>query len=253
MVKSGQDGFHDKVVIITGAAGDIGAATAKRFAREGARIVITDVPAMKDRSALLAEACKAEGASDVLAMNCDVSRENDVSSAIEAAMEKFGSIDVLVYVAGYMIFKALKDFSTEEWRTLMDVNFMGAVYFTREALRRMKPGGAIVNISSIHAFRTSPLVAPYAAAKAAMLSLTRSTAIEGRSLGIRANAVTPGAIDTQMFRSNPNVKSGAEQVPEGMLGRPEDIAAVVAFLASKDSAFMSGSVVTADGGRMALL
>lgn len=253
MVKSGRDGFHGKVVIITGAAGDIGTATAKRFAREGARIVITDVPAMKDRSAWLAEACRAEGAAGVLAMNCDVSRESDVSGVVEAAMEKFGSIDVLVYVAGYMIFKALKDFSTEEWRNLMDVNFMGAVYFTREALRRMKPGGAIVNISSIHAFQTSPLVAPYAAAKAAMLSLTRSTAIEGRSLGIRANAVTPGAIDTQMFRSNPNVKSGAEQVPEGMLGRPEDIAAVVAFLASKDAAFMSGSVVTADGGRMALL
>src|SRR5215472_2915477 len=129
----------------------------------------------------------------------------------------------------------------------MDVNFMGAVHFTREALKFMKPGSAIVNISSIHAYQTSPLVAPYAAAKAAMLSLTRSTAIEGRSLGIRANAVTPGAIDTRMFRSNPNVTSGAELVPEGMLGRPDDIASVVAFLASTDAAFVNGSVVTADG------
>lgn len=253
MVKSSAGGFRDKVVIITGAAGDIGAATARRFAREGARIVITDVPGMKDRSAALAESCRVEGASGILVLNCDVSRESDVLSVMEAAMAQFGSIDILVYVAGHMIFKALKDFSTEEWRGLMDVNFMGAVYFTREALRRMKPGGAIVNISSIHAFQTSPLVAPYAAAKAAMLSLTRSTAIEGRSLGIRANAVTPGAIDTQMFRSSPNVKSGAEQVPDGMLGRPDDIASVIAFLASADAAFMTGSVVTADGGRMALL
>lgn len=253
MVTSGANGFRDKVVIITGAAGDIGAATAKRFAREGARIVITDVPAMKDRSAALAEACKEEGAADVLAMNCDVSRENDVSAVIEAVLRRFGSFDVLVYVAGFMIFRPLDEFSTEEWRRLMDVNFMGAVFFTREALRHMKPGGAIVNISSIHAFQTSPKVAPYAAAKAAMLSLTRSTAIEGRGLGIRANAVTPGAIDTQMFRANPNVTNGAEQVPEGMLGKPEDIASVVAFLASSDAAFMNGSVVTADGGRMALL
>jgi NAD(P)-dependent dehydrogenase (short-subunit alcohol dehydrogenase family) len=253
MVKSGAGGFRDKVVIITGAAGDIGAAAAKRFAREGARVVITDLPAMKDKSAALAESCRAEGASGILVLNCDVSRESDVLSVMEATMAQFGSIDILVYVAGYMIFKALKDFSTEEWRALMDVNFMGALYFAREALRRMKPGGAIVNISSIHAFQTSPLVAPYAAAKAAMLSLTRSIAIEGRSLGIRANAVTPGAVDTQMFRSNPNVKSGAEQVPEGMLGRPDDIASVIAFLASADAAFMTGSVVTADGGRMALL
>ncbi|HKD47222.1 MAG TPA: SDR family oxidoreductase [Rhizomicrobium sp.] len=253
MVKSEVSGFRDKVVVITGAAGDIGAATAKRFAREGARVVITDVPAVKDRSAALAEACEAEGASGVLTMNCDVSRENDVSAVIETAMAQFGSFEVLVYVAGQMIFRPLDEFSTEEWRRLMDVNFMGAVYFTREALRHMKPGGAIVNISSIHAYQTSPLVAPYAAAKAAMLSLTRSTAIEGRSLGIRANAVTPGAIDTRMFRSNPNVTSGAELVPEGMLGRPDDIASVVAFLASTDAAFVNGSVVTADGGRMALL
>ena len=255
MVKesSASDRFRDKVVIITGAAGDIGAATARRFAREGARVVITDVPAAMDKGAILVRACKDDGAADAFAMNCDVSQESDVLGVIEATMARFGCIDVLVYVAGFMIFRPLKDFSTEEWRRLMDVNFMGAVYFTREVLRRMQPGSAIVNISSIHAFQTSPLVAPYAAAKAAMLSLTRSTAIEGQALGIRANAVTPGAIDTQMFRASPNIASGAEQVPEGMLGQPENIAGVVAFLASADAAFMTGSVVTADGGRMALL
>jgi NAD(P)-dependent dehydrogenase (short-subunit alcohol dehydrogenase family) len=255
MVKEnpGGDRFRDKVVIITGAAGDIGAATAKRFAQEGARVVITDMPTMTDRTTALADACKTAGAPDAFAANCDVSRESDVSAVIEATMARFGRIDVLVYVAGRMIFKPLKDISTEEWRALMDVNFMGAVYFTREAMSVMKPGSAIVNIASIHAFQTSPLVAPYAAAKAAMLSLTRSTAIEGQALGIRANAVAPGAIDTQMFRASPNVASGKEQVPEGMLGRPEDVASVVAFLASADAAFMTGSVVTADGGRMALL
>ena len=247
------DRFRDKVVVITGAAGDIGAATARRFAQEGACVVITDVPAAMDKAAALAQVCKADGAPDALALNCDVSSERDVCAVIETTMAHFGRIDVLVYVAGYMIFRPLKDFSTEEWRRLMEVNFMGAVYFTREALRLMKPDGAIVNISSIHAFQTSPLVAPYAAAKAAMLSLTRSTAIEGRTLGIRANAVAPGAIDTQMLRASPNVASGEEQIPDGMLGRPEDIAAVVAFLASSDAAFMTGSVVTADGGRMALL
>jgi len=249
----GSGRFRDKVVVITGAAGDIGAATARRFSREGACIVLTDLPAAMKKRATLTDFCRTDGAPDILAMACDVSRESEISAVVEATMTRFGRIDVLVYVAGFMIFKPLKDFSTEEWRLLMDVNFMGAVCFTREALRHMKPGGAIVNTSSIHAFQTSPLVAPYAAAKAAMLSLTRSTAIEGRALGIRANAVAPGAIDTQMFHANPNVASGAETVPEGMLGRPEDIASVIAFLASADAAFMTGSVVTADGGRMSLL
>jgi NAD(P)-dependent dehydrogenase (short-subunit alcohol dehydrogenase family) len=198
-------------------------------------------------------ACKADGASDVLGLDCDVAREEEVAAVVEAAMARFGRIDVLVNVAGMMAFKSITDFSGDEWRRLMDVNFMGAVYFTQQALRVMRPGGAIVNISSIHAFQTTAHVAPYAAAKAALASLTRSTAIEGKALGIRANAVAPGAIDTQMFWTSPTIASGDEKVPESMLGRPESIATVVAFLASSDAAFMTGSIVTADGGRLSVL
>jgi NAD(P)-dependent dehydrogenase (short-subunit alcohol dehydrogenase family) len=244
---------RDRVIIITGAAGGIGTATARRFAGEGARLVLVDIPSSAERKEALIQACKAEGASDVLALDCDVSKEDDVAAVVETVMERLGRLDVVVNVAGCMAFKPLVDFSGDEWRRLMDVNFMGAVYFTREAFRVMKPGGAIVNISSIHAFQTTALVAPYAAAKAATISLTRSTAIEGHALGIRANAVAPGAIDTQMYWTSPNIASGEEMVPEGMLGRPESIAAVVAFLASADAAFITGSVVTADGGRMSVL
>ena len=251
--KSGEARPRDRVVIVTGAAGGIGAATARRFAREGARLVLVDLPSPAEKTEALVQACRAEGASDVLALDCDVSREKDVAAVVETAMARLGRIDVVVNVAGYMAFKPLMDFSGEEWRRLMDVNFMGAVYFTREALRVMKPGSAVVNIASIHAFQTSALVAPYAAAKAAMISLTRSTAIEGKALGIRANAIAPGAIDTQMYWTSPNIASGAEKVPEGMLGSPENIAAVAAFLASADAAFVTGSVVTADGGRMSVL
>ena len=251
--KSGEARPRDRVVIVTGAAGGIGAATARRFAREGARLVLVDLPSPAEKTEALVQACRAEGASDVLALDCDVSREKDVAAVVETAMARLGRIDVVVNVAGYMAFKPLMDFSGEEWRRLMDVNFMGAVYFTREALRVMKPGSAVVNIASIHAFQTSALVAPYAAAKAAMISLTRSTAIEGKAIGIRANAIAPGAIDTQMYWTSPNIASGAEKVPEGMLGSPENIAAVAAFLASADAAFVTGSVVTADGGRMSVL
>ncbi|MEP6830576.1 MAG: SDR family oxidoreductase [Rhizomicrobium sp.] len=251
--KSGRDRSKGRVVIITGASGGIGTATARRFAQERACLVLVDLPSSAERKEAHIQAYRAEGATDVLALDCDVSRESDVVAAVETAMARLGRLDVVVNVAGYMAFKPLVDFSGDEWRRMMDVNFMGAVYFTREALRVMKPGGAIVNISSIHAFQTTALVAPYAAAKAAIISLTRSTAIEGQALGIRANAVAPGAIDTQMYWTSPNIASGEEKVPEGMLGRPESIAAVVAFLASADAAFITGSVVTADGGRMSVL
>jgi NAD(P)-dependent dehydrogenase (short-subunit alcohol dehydrogenase family) len=114
-------------------------------------------------------------------------------------------------------------------------------------------GGAIVNIASVHAVETSPLVAPYAAAKAALLSLTRSAAIEGRDLGIRANAILPGAIDTPMLWENPNLKSGAEVLDPKDIGRPEDVAAAVAFLASDEARFISGAALNVDGGRLARL
>ena len=250
-IKKGR--FENKVVIVTGAAGGIGAATARRFAGEGAAVVLVDLAAAAGRRNAVMEACKAAGTADILSLDCDVSQEGDVAAVMKAAMARFSHVDVVVNVAGYMAFKPIKEFSGAEWRRLMDVNFMGAVYFTQEALRVMQPGGAIVNVSSIHAFQTTAFVAPYAAAKAAMASLTRSTAIEGKALGIRANAIAPGAIDTPMFWTSPNIASGEEKVPDNMLGRPEDIAAVAAFLASADAAFMTGSIVTADGGRLSTL
>jgi NAD(P)-dependent dehydrogenase (short-subunit alcohol dehydrogenase family) len=117
----------------------------------------------------------------------------------------------------------------------------------------MADNGAIVNIASIHARQTSPLVAPYAAAKAALESLTRSTAIEGRARGIRANAVLPGAVDTPMLWSSPNIVSGAEVISPGDIGTPADIAAAALFLAGDDARFVTGASMLVDGGRLASL
>ena len=117
----------------------------------------------------------------------------------------------------------------------------------------MKPGGSIVNVSSIHAVETSLLVAPYAAAKAALNSLTRSAALEGKGLGIRVNAVLLGAIDTPMLWDNQNVKSGAEKIGKADVGRPEDVADAVAYLASEKAAFVQGIEMRVDGGRLARL
>jgi NAD(P)-dependent dehydrogenase (short-subunit alcohol dehydrogenase family) len=130
------------------------------------------------------------------------------------------------------------------------VDLLGAFYFTREAFLKMRHGGAIVNVASIHAVETTPLVSAYAAAKAALVSLTRSSALEGASRKIRVNAILPGAIDTPMLWENPNVKSGLEKIDRGMVGKPEDIASVAAFLASDEAAFVQGASVIVDGGRL---
>ena len=134
------------------------------------------------------------------------------------------------------------------------MDLLGAFFFTKQAFLHMNRGGAIVNVASIHAVRTTPEVAPYAAAKAALLSLTRSTAIEGRERGIRSNAVLPGAIDTPMLWDNPNVKAGVEHIDARPTSRkPEDIAAAIAYLASDDARNVQGASLIVDGGRLSEL
>ncbi len=116
------------------------------------------------------------------------------------------------------VFKPLEEQTLEDWQKIFNVDLFGAFFFTKYAFRHMKPGPCIVNVSSIHAIETEPMVAPYAAAKAALLSLTRSAAIEGKPKGIRVNAVLPGAIDTPMLWDNPNVKSGVEKINKDDVG-----------------------------------
>jgi NAD(P)-dependent dehydrogenase (short-subunit alcohol dehydrogenase family) len=169
---------------------------------------------------------------------------------VEATMARFGRLDVVVNNAGLMSFKPIEQLTGADWTRILGVDLLGAFHFTKHAFAHMKPGGAIVNISSIHAVQTAPLVAPYAAAKAALLSLTRTAALEGAAKGIRSNAILPGAIDTPMLRNNPAVKSGAEHIDAGEVGQPEDIAAAVAYLASGDAAFVQGASLLVDGGRI---
>jgi NAD(P)-dependent dehydrogenase (short-subunit alcohol dehydrogenase family) len=129
----------------------------------------------------------------------------------------------------------------------------GALWFIKLGFLRCGPGAAIVNVSRIQAVETTPLVSAYAAAKAALVSLTRSAAIEGRPKGIRVNAVLPGAIETPMLRENPEVKSGVEQLRPGDVGQPEDVAKAIAYLASDDASFVTGAGLRVDGGRLATL
>jgi NAD(P)-dependent dehydrogenase (short-subunit alcohol dehydrogenase family) len=237
-------------VLITGGLGGIGMAVAKAFAREGAGILLVD--AQEDAGAAC-EQLMVAGASDAVSFSCDVAEEERVHAAVDLVFERFGRFDVLVNVAGMMIYKPLAELEGAEWRRLLDVNLIGAALLTGQALRRMEHGGCVINVASVHARRTSENVAPYAAAKAAMVSLTRSAAIEGKARGIRVNAILPGAIDTQMLRDSPNIKSGAEVIDPADVGRPEDIAALAAFLASDSARFITGEDIVADGGRMGKL
>ncbi|MCR5886891.1 SDR family oxidoreductase [Hymenobacter sp. J193] len=240
--------FQDKVVLITGATGGIGLAAAKRFASEGARLVLVG-----HRREALDEAApevQAAGAPEVWGSLCDVAVEEQVQATVAGTLERFGRLDVIVNNAGLMEFKPLQELTGEDWLRVLGVDLLGAFYFTKQAFLHMKPGGTIVNVSSIHAVETSPLVAPYAAAKAAINSLTRTSALEGKAKGLRINAVLPGAIDTPMLWENPNVKSGAETIDPADVGRPEDVAALIAYLASDDAAFVQGAEIRVDGGRL---
>lgn len=240
--------FTDKVAIVTGAASGIGLATAKRLGSEGARVVIADLN--PDKAAAAAEEVKAAGAPDAWGSACDVSKEDQVIATVAGAIQRWGRLDVVVNNAGLMFFKPITDLTGDDWNRILSVDLIGAFYFTKQAFLQMKPGGAVINVSSIHAEETEALVAPYAAAKAAMLSLTRSSAIEGKPKGIRTNAILPGAVDTPMLWDNPNVKSGAEKINPADIGKPEDLAAAIAYLASDDAAFVQGAMLRVDGGRL---
>ncbi|HRO67538.1 MAG TPA: SDR family NAD(P)-dependent oxidoreductase [Pseudobdellovibrionaceae bacterium] len=243
--------YLGKVVLITGAASGIGLATAKRIGSEGGSVVLVDISVDKLESA--EKAVREAGAPDVLRCPCDVSRPDEVSAAAAKTVEHFRRWDLIVNNAGLMVFKKLEEHSPEDWNRVLAVDLLGTFFFTREAFLRMRPGGVVVNVSSVHAVETTPLVSSYAAAKAAVLSLTRSSSIEGKEKGIRVNAILPGAVETPMLRENPNIKSGLEVIHAADVGQPEDIAAAIAFLGSDDAKFIQGIGLRADGGRLVRL
>lgn len=244
-------GFADKVAIVTGAASGIGLATCRRLAAARAKVVLLDLD--EGKLAAAAKTVEAEGAAGVLSRTCDVSRDDDVEAAVAAVLARFGALDLIVNNAGVMVFKPLEEQTRDDWIRVLSVDLLGAFFFTKQAFLHMKAGGAIVNVSSIHAVETTPLVCSYAAAKSALVSLTRSAALEGKEKGIRVNAVLPGAIDTPMLWENPNVKSGLETIQTSDVGKPEDIADAILYLASSEAAFVQGSTLRVDGGRLSRL
>ena len=237
-------------IIITGGLGAIGMATARRFASAGSNILLVD-RREDDGSAI--DQLIALGAGKAVSIAADISDEAAVGKVVDTAVEIFGSLNVIANIAGAMIFKPVAELTAADWREMLDINLVGAALLTGHALRVMETGGSVINVASIHARRTTPLVASYAAAKAGMLSLTRSAAIEGKPIGVRVNAILPGAIDTPMLHDSPAIRSGAEVLDMADVGQPTDIASLIFFLASDEARFITGEDIVADGGRMGRL
>lgn len=241
--------FTDKVCIVTGGGSGIGRAACERFAAEGAKVLIVDLnPEHGNQTLQAIPSSKGQAAF----ARCDVGNSSDVQAAVKSAVDRWGRIDVLVNNAAMMTFLPIVDLPETDWDKVLAVNLKSVFMFCKYAIPHMPVGGAIVNTSSVHAHRTEAGVGPYAASKGGLEALVRVMAIELETNKIRVNCVAPGAVDTPMLWNNPNVKSGREKV-QGSVGRPQDIAAAICFLASDEARFINGTTLVADGGRLDIL
>ncbi len=245
--------LEGKVVIITGAARGQGAAEAKLFAAEGASVVFGDILEEEGRAT---EARIAEAGGTATFVRLDVTSEADWDAAVGTAVERYGRVDILVNNAGLLTMSTTDDVSKAEWDRVMDVNMWGIVLGTKAVAPEMRKvgGGSIVNISSLSAMKAMPWAAAYHAAKGAVRIHTKVAAMEYARDQIRVNSIHPGAIDTAMLTdaySEEFLSGTADRVPLGRMGTPMDIAKGALFLASDDSAYITGTELAIDGGILA--
>ena len=239
-----------KTVIITGASKGIGRATAKKFAKEGFRVVINYNNSKEEAYALEQELSEI---TEVISVKADISKKDETEFLVSETVKRFGRIDVLINNAGISMHSTLfTDTDEKDWQQIFNVNLFGMFNVTKAALPFMihEKRGSIVNVSSIWGVSGASCEVLYSSSKSAVNGFTKSLAKELAPSGIRVNAVAPGVIETKMnaFLSEEERKAIEDEIPMGRYGTTEEIASAIHFLASDESSYITGQVLTADGG-----
>ena len=250
-----QSRFTNKVAFVTGGGSGIGAATAQRLAKEGATVIICG-----RRQAPLDEVVAAihNDGGKAYAVQADVSNEQAFVEAIENTAKKHGGLDIMVNNAMAYSYGSITDTSTDDWHSNFTTSVDGTFWGTRTAMRIMQDtGGAIINVSSICGELGTPMMAGYSASKAAVVNFSRAAAAEGASKNIRVNVVIPAVVETPatagMLSDEAMLNNTNRLIPMGRVGRSDELASAIAFLASDDASYITGASLPVDGGRGCVL
>ena len=246
-----------KVVIVTGARRGMGKSHALAFAKEGSRVIVSDI-SLEDCQKVVKEIEKTKG--EAMAIKCDVSKKEEVQEMIEKTIKKWGKIDILVNNAGIADFKNFLELKEEDWDRTIDINLKGYFLVAQAVAKEMvkRKSGAIINIASVAMGQVGigfPSLTHYCASKGGIVGMTEAMAIELAPFNIRVNVISPGAIETPMVdplkADKKTIEALLARIPMKRMGKPEEVSNLVLFLASESSSYMTGANVVIDGGWLA--